>query len=149
MMTENITSFPKEIETCLEYFHVKLETSGNIPEELNKKPISKFLPGIAAELVDNCVDKGAKTVHLTVTANSMRIEDDVVEKNPEKTLDLLNKIKTSRRWITTKDRERENSGDAPGGGMGIYQTMNILKLFDGDLNYYVLDGKIVAEVTWK
>jgi hypothetical protein len=149
MTPEKFIAFPGEIEDCLNERKAKLVLRGGIPENLFSQPISQHLPLIASELIDNCVDKGAKNVFLTITNNSMTIEDDFVEQNPEKVLELLNKIKSSHRWVTTKNRQRKEAGCATDGGMGIFQTMNTLKLFEGDLNYYIVDQKIVAKVTWK
>ncbi|KKR99064.1 MAG: hypothetical protein UU51_C0033G0007 [Microgenomates group bacterium GW2011_GWC1_41_20] len=149
MTPEKFMAFPGEIEDCLYERSAKLVLKSGVPEDLYSRPISQHLPLIASELIDNCVDKGAKNVFLTITPNSMVIEDDFVEQNPEKVLELLSKIKSSHKWVTTKDKQRKEAGCATDGGMGIFQTMNTLKLFEGDLNYYIVDQKIVAEVTWK
>ncbi|EKE12810.1 MAG: hypothetical protein ACD_13C00140G0008 [uncultured bacterium] len=146
---EEFRSFPEPIKTCLEQFNVTLVLEGNFPEDLYKKPIAMYLPNITAELVDNCVEKGAKRVVLTTTSNSMKIEDDVIETYPEKTLRLLNKIKSSCKPISTKDLQRKGTPIPAHGGIGIFQTMNFLKRVGGDLNYYIVNQKIVAEVTWE
>ena len=126
-----------------------MEFRGGFSDELKNHPVSDFLLLITEELADNCMDKGAKNVYISLTSNSLRVEDDVIEPDPDKTLLLLNKTKDSRKSFTTKDEQRKNAGEAPDGGMGIMMIVNALDRFGGDLNYYIVDKKIVAEVTWK
>jgi hypothetical protein len=146
---EEFMRFPEQIEKSLKHFNVDIKLVDPIPEILYEHPISIHIPEIATELTDNCMEKGAKNIKISFTLNSMIIEDDVVEKDPEKTLEFLNKVKNSGKKITTKDEERIAAGCAPGGGIGIFQTVKTVRLFDGDLNYFVVDRKIVAKVTWK
>jgi hypothetical protein len=139
---EQFMSFPEEITKCLKGCNVdKVEFNVDFTDKLLDKPISEFLPEIVSELADNCMDKGAKSIVITLTNNSLRVEDDVTEANPEKTLKMLNKIKDAGRVTTTKDT---------GGGMGIAKiVMGFLNKFGGDLEYSIAEGRIVAEVTWQ
>lgn len=147
--TERLKSLPEDVKSCLEVSGVNVEFQGEFPDELHNHPISSFLLLITEELADNCMDKGAKNVYISLTPNSLRVEDDVIESDPERTLLLLNKIKDSKTSFTTKDEQRKSAGEAPDGGMGIMMIVNALDRFEGDLNYYIVDRKIVAEVTWK
>lgn len=149
MTTERLKTLPEDVKSCLRVSNVNVEFQGNFPEELDQHPISNFLLLITEELADNCVDKGAKNVYISLTANSLRVEDDVVESYPEETLYLLNKIKDSKAIFTTKNEQRKTAGEAPDGGMGIMMIVNALDRFNGNLNYYIVDNRIVAEATWK
>ena len=144
-------AFPEEIINCLKSCKVEnVEFKIDFSDELLQKPISEFLPEIVTELADNCMDKGAKCIIITLSNNSLRVEDDYIEPNPEKTLKLLNKIKNSGKLITTKRKQREARGCGSGGGMGISKiVMGYLNRVGGNLDYSILDGKIVAEATWK
>ena len=135
-------AFPEEIKKCLLDCNVEnVEFRADFSDKLLEKPISEFLPAIVSELTDNCMDKGAKSIHITLSDNFLRVEDDFIEPNPERTLKLVNKIKESGKVMTTK-----NSG----GGMGIAKiVMGYLNRFGGNLNYHIRDGKIVAEATWE
>lgn len=125
---EEFMAFPEEIKRCLKACKVKnVVFKTGFTGELLKKPISEFLPEIVTELTDNCMEKGARYVSITLTNTLLRVEDDVIEENPEKTLKLLNKIIESGKCITTKDGQK----------------------FGGELKYSVKDGKIVAEANWK
>lgn len=146
---ERLKSLPEDVRSCLEVSGVNVEFRGGFSDELKNHPVSDFLLLITEELADNCMDKGAKNVYISLTSNSLRVEDDVIEPDPDKTLLLLNKTKDSRKSFTTKDEQRKNAGEAPDGGMGIMMIVNALDRFGGDLNYYIVDKKIVAEVTWK
>ncbi len=139
---EKFMAFPEEIKKCLLDCKVEnVEFKVDFSDGLLEKPISEFLPVIVSELTDNCMEKGAKSIYVTLSDNFLRVEDDFVEPDPEKTLKLINKIKESGKIITTKDS---------GGGIGITRiVMGFLNRFGGDLNYYVNDGKIVAEATWE
>lgn len=139
---EKFMAFPEEIKKCLLDSGVKnIEFRADFTDKLLEKQISEFLPVIVSELTDNCMEKGAKNIYITLSDNFLRVEDDFVEPDPEKTLKLINKIKESDKAITTK-----NSG----GGMGIAKiVMGFLNRFGGNLNYYINDGKIVAEATWE
>lgn len=139
---EKFMAFPEEIKKCLLDSKVEnVEFRVVFTDDLLEKPISEFLPAIVSELTDNCMEKGAKNIYITLSDNFLRVEDDFAEPDPEKTLKLINKIKESGKATTTKDS---------GGGMGIAKiVMGFLNRFGGNLNYYISDGKIVAEATWK
>lgn len=143
-------SFPEEITKCLKGCNVdKVEFNVGFTDELLDKPISEFLPEIVSELADNCMDKGAKSIIITLTDNSLRVEDDVAEPDPEKTLKMLNRIKDAGRVTSTKDKQRISLNKDPGGGMGIAKiVMGFLNKFEGDLEYSVVEGRIVAVATW-
>jgi len=147
---ERFMAFPEEVINCLKSCKVEnVEFKIDFSDELLQKPISEFLPEIVSELADNCMDKGAKSIIITLSNSSLRVEDDYIEPNPEKTLKLLNKIKNSGKLITTKDKQRKVAGCGPGGGMGSKIVMGYLNRFGGNLDYFILDGKIVAEATWE
>ncbi len=139
---EKFMAFPEEIKKCLLDCKVEnVEFRVNFSDVLLEKPISEFLPAIVSELTDNCMEKGAGSIYITLSDNFLRVEDDFVEPDPEKTLKLINKIKKSGKATTTKNSD---------GGVGIAKiVMGFLNRFGGDLNYYINDGKIVAEVTWR
>ena len=62
---------------------------------------------------------------------------------------ILNEIKKSGEIVTTKSKQREGKGRGPGGGMGISKiVMGYLNRVGGNLDYSIIDGRIVAEVTW-
>lgn len=144
-------AFPEEIKKCLKGCKVdNVEFKVDFSDELLQKPISEFLPEIVSELTDNCMDKGAKSILITLSNNVLRVEDDVVESDPKKTLKLLNKIKNSGKIKTTKDKQREAAGCGLGGGMGISKiVMGYLNKFGGNLDYFIVEGRIVAEATWQ
>ena len=143
-------AFPQEIKECLKGCGVdNVELKISFSDELLKKPISEYLPEIVGELTDNCMNKGAKNIIVSLSDNSLRVEDDFVEPNPEKTLKLLNKIKNSGKLMSTKVKERKAPGQGPGGGMGISKiVMGFLNKTGGNLEFSTHDGRIVAEVTW-
>lgn len=140
----------KEIKNCLGGRGVEnVEFHLNYSNEIFKKPISQFLPEIISELTDNCADKGAKRIDVEITDTGAIVKDNIVEKNPEESLKLLQKIISTGEMITTKDEEREECGRGAGGGMGIACiVLGYLRKFDGKLDYYEDNGKIVAEVKW-
>lgn len=144
-------SFPEEITKCLKSCNVdKVEFNIGFTDELLEKPISEFLPEVVSELADNCMDKGAKSIIITLSNISLRVEDDVIEPDPEKTLKMLNRIKDSGKVTSTKDKQRISLNKDPGGGMGISKiVMGLLNKFGGDLEYSVVEGRIVAEATWQ
>lgn len=144
-------SFPEEITKCLKGCNVdKVEFNVGFTDELLDKPISEFLPEIVSELADNCMDKGAKSIVITLTDSSLRVEDDVAEPDPEKTLKMLNGIKDAGRVTTTKDKQRISLNKDPGGGMGIAKiVMGFMNKFGGDLEYSIVEGRIVAVATWQ
>ena len=140
----------EETKECLKCCKVdNVEFRIDFSDELLQKPISEFLPEIVGELTDNCVDKGAKSIFITLSNNHLRVEDDIVESNPEKTLKLLNKIKNLGKLKTTKAKQRKAAGCGTEGGMGTKMIVGYLNKFGGDLNYFIVDGKIVAEATWE
>ena len=150
MDKERFMAFPGEITECLKGCKVdEVEFNNDFSDKLLQKPIHECLPMIVGELTDNCMDKGAKRILITLSDNSLRVEDDVVEPNPEKTLKFLNKIKDLEKIITTKSKQREAANRSPGGGMGTKIIIGYLKKFGGNLNYTVVDGRIVAEATWE
>ena len=150
MDKERFMAFPAEIVECLKGCKVEnVEFNTDFSDELLQKPIHDYLPAIVSELTDNCADKGAKRILITLSDNSVRVEDEVVEPNPEETLKFLNEIKKSGEIVTTKSKQREGKGRGPGGGMGISKiVMGYLNRVGGNLDYSIIDGRIVAEVTW-
>lgn len=144
-------AFPQGITECLKGCKVdNVEFKVSFSDDLLQKPISEYLPEIVGELTDNCMNKGAKSIIITLSGTSLRVEDDFIEPDPEKTLMLLNKIKNSGKLMSTKLKERKVPDCGPGGGMGIAKiVMGFLNKVGGNLEYSVNDGRIVAEVTWK
>jgi hypothetical protein len=148
---EKFMAFPGETTDCLKSCGVEnVEFKTDFTDELLEKPISEFLPFIVGELTDNCADKGAKNIYVTLTDTSLRVEDDFIEDNPEKTLESLNKILITRSGATTKDKQRVATGCKPDGGMGIANMiLRCLEQAGGKLRYFINGGKIVAEATWE
>lgn len=148
---EKFMAFPGETADCLRGCGVEnVEFRSDFTDELLEKPISKYLPEIVSELTDNCTEKGAKNIQVTLTNSSLRVEDDVVDSHPEKTLKLLNIIITTRTETTTKRQLRISAGCSPDGGMGIAKiVLGDLELAGGKLRYFINEGKIVAEATWE
>lgn len=148
---EKFMAFPGETADCLKGCGVKnVVFNNNFTDELLEKPISQYLPLIVAELTDNCVEKGAKNISVTLTDTSLLVEDDFVEPDPEKTLEFLNKILTTKKMTTTKNKQRVATNCEPDGGMGIAEmVLGNLDRVGGKLKYFINEGKIVAEATWK
>jgi hypothetical protein len=150
MEKERFVAFPAEITECLKGCGVdNVEFNTSYSDELLKKPIHEYLPMIVGELTDNCMDKGAKRIIVTLSDNSLRVEDDIVEPNPEKKLRFLNKIINSANMITTKNKQRKAKGFCPEGGMGTKIVLGYLKKVSGKLDYSTIDGRIIAEATWE
>ncbi len=130
-----------------------LQFNLDISERFFNKPIAKNIPFIIAELANNCAEKGARKIIATLTDNSRRVEDDVVEKNPEKTLAYLNKILASQKGgCSTKRELRKSQGYSPPyGGFGISDIVVApLKEADGAIRYSITgDKRIIAEAYWK
>lgn len=150
MEKEKFEFFPGEIAECLKERGVDvIEFKLNYSPDLLKKPINQYLPNIVSELTDNCADKGAKKITVSLTDTNLKVEDDVVEDDPKNSLRILQKIISSGKIATTKDRERKNKGLCTGGGRGIAcMVLGYLDSFGGILNYSVDNGRIVAEVKW-
>ena len=149
MDKEKFMAFPAEITECLKGCKVDdVVFNTDFSDELLQKPIHEYLPIIVGELTDNCMDKGAKRIVVTLSDNSLRVEDNIVEPNPQETLKLLNKIKNSEEIMTTKSKQRETANRGPGGGMGTKIIIGYLKKVGGNLDYSIVDGRIIAEATW-
>ena len=152
MAVENPVSLnfaPQILECLLANGVIKVEFAAPISEGLLEKPIFQKIEIIISELTDNCQEKGAKEIKITLNNNSLRIEDDVVEDDPEKTLKLLNKILETGEKTTTKDAMRVAAGCSPGGGVGIAEiVLGSLKNVGGKLEYLIEGGRIVAIATW-
>lgn len=150
MDKERFMAFPSEITNCLKKSGVEdVEFKTDFTDKLLKKPIHEYLEMIVDELTFNCRDKGAKKIIVSFSDNSLRVEDDVVEANPEETIMLLNAIINSEEMITTKNKQREDAGDCKGGGLGTKIIMGCLKKAGGNLIYSALDGRIIADATWE
>jgi hypothetical protein len=149
MDKERFMAFPAEITECLKGCNVDdVEFNIDFSDILLQKPVHEYLPIIVGELTDNCMDKGAKRILVTLSDNSLRVEDDIVEPNPQETLNLLNKIKDSEKMMTTKSKQREAANRGPGGGMGTKIVIGYLNKVGGNLEYSIIDGRIIAEATW-
>ena len=141
----------KEITECLKKRGVEVvEFNLNYSQGLLEKPISEYIPNIIVELTDNCVDKGAKKITVSITDTYLRVEDDVIEKEPDKSIRILQKILRDGKITTTKDEERKKNRKTPNGGVGISRiVLGYLGDWGGNLNYFVVDNdKIVAEIVW-
>lgn len=150
MEKEKLLMFPEEIKKGLEGTYTETVIfNAEYTNALFQKPITDFLPVIASELTDNCMEKKAKKIIITLGDNFLRVEDDIVEENPKKILEFLNKIVRTRKGITTKDEMRVCAGCSPGGGMGIANIVcGALEKVGGQMRYYEKDGRIVAEASW-
>jgi len=148
---ETFMAFPEETADCLKKCGVEnVVFNNNFTDELLEKPISEFLQFIVAELTDNCAEKGAKNIYVTLTNTSLRVEDDFVEDDPEKTLKCLNRIISTKRWTTTKNEQRIATRNKAEGGMGIAEmVLGNLDRVGGKLRYFINEGRIVAEATWE
>jgi len=148
---EEFLNFPEDIKNCLKGRGVEnVDFDIRSTDQLINKTISGYLPEIVSELTDNCMDKGAKNIVVTLTDTSLRVEDDVIEEDPEKKLKLLNKIINTKKGITTKDKMRIASGSGPGGGMGIAAiVIGYLERVGGKLKYFSEGGRIIAEADWE
>lgn len=151
MEKEKFLQFPGEIRKGLEGTYTEnVIFNAEYTDALFEKPVTDFIPLIAGELTDNCMEKKAKNITITLGDNFLRVEDDVVEENPQKTLALLNNILKTGKGKTTKDRMRVGAGCSPGGGMGIADIVcGALKKVGGELKYFEKDGRIIAEASWK
>lgn len=126
-----------------------------VTKSFYKKRISDHIPNIISELTSNCAEKGAKNITVTLRDNSLRVEDDFVEKEPEKTMDFLNNMLASGESNhTTKEAERKAGGyksKGSFGGLGVVNFVQASIVASNGTFKYVLtpDNRIVAEAFWE
>jgi hypothetical protein len=133
------------ISDCLKKQGVNLSVDGR-DQPINPQDIPFFedLEPILSELTDNCVEKGAKNILLSLSEHSLTIEDDVVEKQPVETLAKLETIiKLSKNDIGRREQHCDTNG-----GFGIFYTISLLSKTKGNLSYYLKNGKIITKIVW-
>lgn len=135
--------FVSSIEKCLFSCGVE-DVTFDISDidDVLKSPIYQDLELIISELTDNCREKGAGKINVTLKNGSLNVADDVVEPDPKKTLEHLNGI------IGRAEEEKQAFGCKENGGVGIHMILKALKKVDGKLEYYIEDNRIIAEITW-
>ena len=103
-----------------------------------------FCP-VVTELVNNCLDKDAERVKVSVEWGRIIVEDDVIHTQDELEVILVNV--TSERPRTTKEPDPELGYSL--GGVGIVSVRSDLARHGGLLSYETTEeGRIRAVATW-
>jgi len=137
------------VKGCLEQSGIgevtfSLDESGKLPDCLG----AFQLDVIVSELTDNCKERGAKKITVTLGENTIRVEDDVRQKGAGEIVKKLNMIKGSEDKIDAKKWRKAMFKKT--GGLGISEiVLDLLKATGGKLKYSVVEeDRIAAEITW-